>query len=239
MSSFESIIVFAAHPDDEVIGCGGSLAALAGSAAHCTIVYLTDGSKSHPNSADYPADDLASLREAEARDAITLLGIRAEQVFLRIGDGSLASLGTQERGVLVDAVEELIEVSRAEVVYAPWRRDPHDDHIATAAVVEEALARCALKPRLLMYSVWLGVRGSPSDEPRVGEVATSTTRLDDLLIVRKRNAILAHKSQASALITDDATAFRIGPELLAKWTMPVETFFTPVDLTRNASEAFA
>ena len=43
-----SVVVLAAHPDDEVLGVGGLLARLAGLGADLRLVWATDGEASHP-----------------------------------------------------------------------------------------------------------------------------------------------------------------------------------------------
>ena len=55
--SNERIVVLAPHMDDEVIGCGGTLARHVACGAEVTIVFLTDGRRGgkpgHPQSADH------------------------------------------------------------------------------------------------------------------------------------------------------------------------------------------
>lgn len=224
----KSVVVFAPHPDDDVIGCGGSLSLLAGRLARCTIVYMTDGSKSHPNSRRFPGPVLAALRESEARNALTALGISAELIFLRYSDGTLGALSPADHRRAVDVVTRLLLRLEAEIVYSPWRRDVHSDHVATAEIVEEALDRLQVKPTLLMYPVWLTITGGASDAPRVGEVATLHQPLSKTQVSRKRAALSAHRSQTSDLIDDDPSGFVIGKRTLEAWTSPVETFFRPV-----------
>src|SRR5690606_16204888 len=45
------ITVIAPHPDDESLGCGGLIAALAADGRAVQVVFVTDGAGSHPNSA--------------------------------------------------------------------------------------------------------------------------------------------------------------------------------------------
>ena len=42
------MVVFAAHPDDEVLGAGGIIALLAAAGARLRVVAVTDGESSHP-----------------------------------------------------------------------------------------------------------------------------------------------------------------------------------------------
>src|SRR5580704_13240603 len=122
-----SVLVVSPHPDDDVIGCGGTLARLAERGTPCTVAYVTDGSQSHPGSAAFAPERIARIREAEARQALRQLGIRVPPVFLRETDGSLATMDSARRMRLTAAIATLIERTAAGVVFAPWRRDVHAD----------------------------------------------------------------------------------------------------------------
>ena len=43
-----SVVIVAAHPDDEVLGAGGTMAMLAAAGARLRLVAVTDGEASHP-----------------------------------------------------------------------------------------------------------------------------------------------------------------------------------------------
>ena len=53
MGSFEkNILVIAAHPDDEVLGCGGTIARHANSGDHVNILIIAEGSTSRQSKRD-------------------------------------------------------------------------------------------------------------------------------------------------------------------------------------------
>ena len=62
-------VVVAPHPDDESLACGGLIADACRQGLRGTVVIVSDGVGSHPNSRAYPPDRLKSLREGEARRA--------------------------------------------------------------------------------------------------------------------------------------------------------------------------
>jgi LmbE family N-acetylglucosaminyl deacetylase len=74
-------IVVAPHPDDESLACGGLLAEACRQGLRGKVVVVSDGVGSHPNSKAYPPDRLRSLREEEARQAATELGLKPEDMF--------------------------------------------------------------------------------------------------------------------------------------------------------------
>jgi LmbE family N-acetylglucosaminyl deacetylase len=224
MRSPDRLLVVAPHPDDDAIGCGGTIARSAARGASVSVVYVTDGAASHPNSKRYPPENLRALREREAGLGLRRLGVTKEPVFLRVPDGQVASLSARERGLAIAALEECIRASACDVVFGPWRNEPHPDHAGTAALLTAALARRSPSPLSLSYAVWLEVFGTPSDRPGAGwahlDVHLSTEEL-----ACKRAAIMAHASQVSPLIDDDPEGFRAPPEVLDLWLQPVERFY--------------
>jgi len=114
------IIVFAAHPDDEVLGMGGTIA------VHATlrgdnvrIVCVTDGSSSQ-----YPGD--AAIRERkndEARRAAAVLGV-SDYVHIDFPDMRLDTVPHVEVNA---AVQEQVEAFRPGIVYVV-HPDVNRDH---------------------------------------------------------------------------------------------------------------
>lgn len=64
LSSLAPVLVIAAHADDEVLGCGGTMARLAGAGCKVNTVFMTDGV-----SAREGADDGEARRQAACRAA--------------------------------------------------------------------------------------------------------------------------------------------------------------------------
>jgi len=227
------VVVVAPHPDDDAIGCGGTLARLAGRGARIGVVYVTDGAASHPKSKRFPPSVLRDVREAEACAALRRLGVRGEPEFLRAPDSGLAQLETDKRRELVAAVARRIARLRANVVFAPWPRDPHPDHVATAAIVRDALAICGRRPVVYSYPVWLAVRGAAAEQPRSDEAQPRDIALSASELARKRAAVMEHRSQIGVLIDDDPDGFCIDDGMLDTWLTPVERFYVASGMERG------
>src|SRR5271165_6675226 len=75
LATLGRVAVFAPHPDDESLGCGGLIARLKDEGSLVHVVVMSDGSGSHPNSRRYPGPKLAALRQTEARAAVARLGL--------------------------------------------------------------------------------------------------------------------------------------------------------------------
>jgi LmbE family N-acetylglucosaminyl deacetylase len=223
------IFVVAAHPDDDTIGCGGTIAMASESGAKVRVAYLTDGSRSHPGSRRFSAADVAALREAEAVNALAALGVAEAPYFFRIPDSTLGSLGPDVRSHVVSNLSALFRSFAPELVLAPWQRDPHPDHVAAATIARLAFeTACVPGSAFAGYDVWLSIRGDCDDAPKPGEAMRSTVELNRRARIAKRRALFAHRSQTSDLIDDDPTGFRITEELAARWLGPQEHFFFPI-----------
>lgn len=221
------MVVIAPHPDDDAIGCGGTLLRLAARGLRINVIYVTDGSASHVKSKRFPPARLRAIREDEARAALLRLGVRSAPLFLRAPDGALSQVDPGQRHQLVAAIARRIAALRARIIFAPWPRDPHPDHVATTAIVQDALAVCGLRPAVYYYRVWLPVRGSAGELPGSDEADVDDVALTQRDVARKRRAIMQHRSQTGALIDDDPEGFCIDAQMLSAWLAPIERFYRP------------
>lgn len=215
------VLVVAPHPDDESLGCGGLIAACCTHGIKVRLVVLSDGTGSHPSSQRYPAARLCALREAEVREAASILGLRDQDVAcLRLRDGAVPSDGPTFVQAAAALREMTIEIA-ATSMFVTWRHDPHTDHQAGFAIAREAVTGLD-RVRLHAYPIWGW--DLPADtlidevEPKGGRFAI------EHYLVRKRAAIQAHRSQITTLIDDDPTGFRLAPEVLARFDRAHEIF---------------
>ena len=215
-------LILAPHADDESLGCGGLIAAASAAGHPPFVLILTDGAGSHPNSRTYPPARLKSVREQEALNAVSILGLPAGRIgFLGLRD-TAAPMEGDGFDAAVAAILSFVERTDAASVLSPWQHDPHCDHLSAHLMASEAVARC--RARHLAYPVWGWTLPAAARLP--GPVPHGM-RLDitDRLAV-KRRAIAAHASQYGGLIQDDADGFRLPPNLLEVFSRPFETFLT-------------
>ena len=140
------LLVLAPHPDDEVIGCGGLIAAHRELGHAVSVVVMTDGGKGDPTGG-FGGASYSDLRRGEAREAARRIG-GAEIEFLRHPDGGLAASA--------DAVEDLLRIldaRRPATVAFPSPFEVHPDHRATALHLASAWPRLAARPALLAYEI--------------------------------------------------------------------------------------
>jgi LmbE family N-acetylglucosaminyl deacetylase len=214
------LVVVAPHPDDESLGCGGLVATAVAERRPIRIVIVSDGTGSHPNSRTWPAPRLRDLREAEARQAMQELGGDPDHlIFLRLPDRFVPARGAAAE-TATDAIVRAACSIDAAGLFVTWRHDPHGDHQAAFALAHAAQRRLP-EVRLYEYSVW----GSTLPPETPVEPVTRGFRLPiELHRDCKRRAILAHRSQTSALIDDDPEGFRLTAADLARFDLPYECF---------------
>lgn len=141
------LLAFHAHPDDESISMGGTLAEYAEQGMAVTVVTATKGEVGEIHNrpdADRIRHRLGEVREAEERAALDLLGVH-DVVFLGYRDSGM--MGTDDNGHpdsfwgagFMEAVGRLVRVIRARrpavmTAYDPYGGYGHPDHIQTHRV---------------------------------------------------------------------------------------------------------
>lgn len=142
-------VVFSPHPDDETLGCGGTIARKLQAGAAITVVFMTDGSRSH--SKLMARDKLGALRKAEALAATGQLGLSPDDVvFFDYPDQNLTEHATEA----VARAEEIIRQRKPVQIFAPFRNPLHPDHMVTNNVVRQALANVEKGVVLYEFPIW-------------------------------------------------------------------------------------
>ena len=224
VQAFGATLVIAPHPDDESLGCGGALALLARLGADVRVLFMSDGTGSHPNSPSYPAPRLAALREAEAHAALTALGLDASVAhFLRLKDTRVPFQRDSDFSAAVWRCRAEIEAFGPTTLLFPWRRDPHCDHEASWQIVQAAVKAWPSKLRMIEYPVWIWEHLASDNVPLGTDMTAWRLDVRDVL-EQKRAAIEAHRSQVSSLISDDPEGFRLAPSMISHFLKPWEVY---------------
>ncbi|MCK0207952.1 PIG-L family deacetylase [Starkeya koreensis] len=216
------LAVVAPHPDDESLGCGGLIAACRAAGLPVSVIIVSGGAGSHPNSRLHAAPRLAELRRREALEATARLGVPGGAVhFLELPDRFVPSDGP----VADRAARRIAELAAgADVVAVTWRHDPHADHKASFALARMAMRELP-QARLWEYPIW-GLT-LPPEEVLDGPPAEGVKVAVGPFLAAKRAAIAAHASQTTDLVSDDLQGFRLAPGVLALFEEPAETFIGP------------
>lgn len=222
MLSDDTFVFLHAHPDDEAIFTGGTIALLTASGCRVAVVFATSGELGLG-----AGPDLGETRRAEAAEACSLLGVD-RVVFLDHHDSGLDAHGRDQpsgafAGVSVaEAAGQLADIVRHEgatalVTYDPLGVYGHPDHVHAHSVGAEAAALAGLAT---WYEVTVDREYLHFVDTHVAAVAgtsvvglrttaalgATTVEISTAIDVRevltaKRDAIAAHRSQ----VPDDPT----------------------------------
>ena len=144
-----SAMVFSPHPDDETLGCGGTIIRKCQTGAEVKIVFMTDGSRSHHRF--MPEAKLIELRQQEAVQAAECLGLTpANVIFLDFRDCELV----RETAAATAWVQQLLWQNKPQQIFIPYTRETHPDHLATNQIVLAALEEYSPEIAVYEYPVW-------------------------------------------------------------------------------------
>jgi LmbE family N-acetylglucosaminyl deacetylase len=149
------VLVIAAHPDDEVLGMGGTIARHTDAGDAVRVLVVTDGS-----SAQYPGDDETRVRkEEEARRAAAELGV-SDYVHLDLPDMRLDTLAHVD---VNRVVEEHVRDHAPTTVYTV-QPDVNRDHrvLFDSVAVATRPVPGQVVERLLTYAPTSSTEWTPS-----------------------------------------------------------------------------
>jgi LmbE family N-acetylglucosaminyl deacetylase len=132
--TMKRVLTIAAHPDDEVLGCGGAMAAHVAAGDRVSILILGEGLTSRaPARDDASRDGIASLQD-DARRAAAALGV-TDLTLLEFPDNRFDHVDLLD---VVKAVERVKAAAAPDIVYAHHWGDLNIDHRVTFDAVMAA-----------------------------------------------------------------------------------------------------
>jgi len=149
-------IIFAPHQDDETLGCGALIARKRNDGQPVHVVFLTDGSASHPLHPLLPQSVVAAIRLQESREVLSVLGVDSQAIhFFNEPDGTLDRISSARREMLVARIMAVLEKLQPTEIFLPCNGDGSSEHDAAFAFVIEAVNRSNVHSHIWEYPVWL------------------------------------------------------------------------------------
>jgi LmbE family N-acetylglucosaminyl deacetylase len=174
-----NVLIIAPHPDDECIGCGGSVCRHVEEGDEVHIVFLTSGELGLKNKS---REEAWTIREQEARAAAKILKV-ASTDFLRYPDWTLAD----ELPRVSEKLSFVLHGLKPTLIYLPHPNEWHPDHKASLPALCAALADSGIRPPALRgYEVW-----TPMAEYQHVENITD-------VMTTKLRALRRHQSQTTS-----------------------------------------
>ncbi len=146
LPSAKKVLVLAAHPDDETLGCGGTIALHKAAGAEVRSFVMADGSKVFYQG----KEDIKEVRKKEALRAGEVLGID-NILFVDIPDMEL------ERNINKVSAEtfSIINEYQPDLIYAPSPVDFHPDHLMASRVALKVLKKGI---KIAFYEIYMPIR---------------------------------------------------------------------------------
>ena len=209
------VVAVFAHPDDESLLAGGTLAACAAAAREVTILSMTRGEEGPISDGSVTRAGLGAVRERELRAAADELGATSARC-LDYADGQLESQPEErvarELAALIDAARPAVVVS-----FGPEGLYWHEDHVAVHRFARSALELTTVDPSPeLDQATWpqgrmadlvgeMAARGLPTDlwgldAEAFGAPPSSIDLVLDVepFLDAKLRALRCHRSQLGA-----------------------------------------
>ncbi len=145
------VLVVAAHPDDEVLGAGGSIARHVSQGDQVTVMILGAGLSARYADPAQVADGQLQQLQSDARQSAKIMGVTDLRLF-DLPDNRFDSLDLL---VIVKIIEAVIAEIRPAIIYTHFHGDLNIDHQRTARAVLTACRPLAESPvrRLLAFEV--------------------------------------------------------------------------------------
>ena len=216
-------VIIAPHQDDETLACGGLIARKRNEGLPVHVIFITDGSASHPDHPRLGPPAIAALRAREAMQAISYLGVERSAVhFLNEPDGSLKTIGSVRREALVIRLAGLFGRIGPAEIFLPCNPDGSSEHDATFGFVLNAIGRTGLRPDVWQYPVWSW--WNPQLLVRRWLATPDCRRLPvEDYQQAKQHAIECYQSQIAPIPPDDSAA--LPPDLVQIFNSDTEYFF--------------
>ena len=226
----ERVLLLAPHADDEVLGCGGLLAALARRGADVHVVYASvDGSRHY----GLTGTTTFAERVAEIEQVSRLLSFSWEIAYP--DQGRMMELDALPQRELVDRYQSAMDERRPDLVLLPSGSDYDHDHVAVfragfaaARPIPEQTGK-RLVPHVLAYEM---TKLQWAAEPLPRSTAYHVLTPDDLDVKQRAIALYATQARTVPHIRSpesvEALAVVRGAEVGVRWAEAYQVLRTVI-----------
>jgi LmbE family N-acetylglucosaminyl deacetylase len=176
------ILVIVAHPDDEVLGCGGAIASYSNQGHDVTSVIFTYGENANLNESP---KKLAKTRSKESIRAGKILGVK-KMYFLGLPDNTLSDEIKDED--LSIKIIKIIKERKPNIILTHSLDDYHPAHRNVAKLIKKIVADNKLNSRIYTFAVGIPIRTVQKNKPKL---IIDTTQYQS----QKKMALKQFKSQ--------------------------------------------
>jgi len=184
----EKILVFGAHPDDQVFGPGGTLIKYAREGKEILIVTFSKGDATHPWLKE---DVIIDIRKKENEKVNKVIGI-TNTIYLGLKDNFIAKEAKETN--IIEKVKDIIREFKPNKIFTHTAFDPYPDHKAVHKIIVEAFDEIQPDSDLYTFDVWNPLNTKGTNHPKLVVDISKTFK-------KKVQALKAFKSQQAALLS--------------------------------------
>lgn len=183
------VLVCAAHPDDEIIGCGGLIAKYS-KREKVIVAIFSYGTSRTWQKIMQPGKGLSKgkimdMRKKECRDAAKIVGV-SKTYFLGADDLRILD----HKDIAKRKIKALIKRYKPKTIVYHSKNDTHIDHLAVNKIMSSVIKELKYKPTILTYKIGLAISTSKGNKILID----ITDSFDKKLLALKK-----FKSQRKAL----------------------------------------
>lgn len=209
------VLVAATHPDDEVLGCGGTIAKYANEGQDITTVIFSYGEKSN-----ILEDDGVTIQKRikESKAAGNILGSKTVNFFGLPDNLMIKELQDEQ---VINKFDRLLHQFRPDMIITHSLDDPHPAHAVVARFVKSRVKSARINPDIYTFNIWSPLRLTHRNEPKLVVNTSETFEV-------KKKALKSFKSQkiwlyypgTLSLVKDRINGLKAGcssAEVFYKW----------------------
>jgi LmbE family N-acetylglucosaminyl deacetylase len=191
---FSMILIFAAHPDDEILGCGGTIAKFSRKGEKIVCVIFSYGEGSNPI---LDPKLLAQKRKKESAKADKILGVN-RTIFLGLEDNPFSNVIGPE---IEKKIENITKRYKPEFIFTHCIDDLNPFHRRVAVKVKRIVDQLKLKPRVYTFETNSLFRLAHRNKPKLYVDISDTikkkrdalTQFDEGLLYYKALVLIKNK----------------------------------------------
>ena len=119
----KKVLVIAAHPDDEVLGMGGTIVKLTAEGVECHLLIVTDGSSTQYHDSDH-LHEIIEAKKLETKGCSDLLGFKS----IHYGELPDMKLDKTPHIVINQVIEKVIDELQPDTIFTHFWGDVNRDH---------------------------------------------------------------------------------------------------------------
>lgn len=210
MDNHKTILIIAAHPDDEILGCGGTMARLAEEGNEVHILIMAEGLTSRDNTRDRESrkNELSEL-SLTAKNAGDIVGAKSVEL-MDFPDNRMDGV---DRLDVIKVIERKVEEIQPSVIFTHFANDLNIDHRITNDAV---ITACRPMPGQIVKEIYFFEVPSSTEWQVGGRIFTPNyfISLTEGQFLKKRKALEVYKSEMREFPHSRSIE---AVEALAKW----------------------